>query len=342
MQQRNIGLPELVSLCETDNITKRDFSVKAPLSRFNVTKEELKYSFDETMLVDNKKLLEVNKEGYTVSPIAFNQICQKLDIPIPYLKRCPPGLQVTNLNHWLERYSYKHSPHILFVRTRDTGMVRAFLSNRYYPVDNIEIAKSINENIADKFIKISRVDIEEELFTCYIKTNTTTFEGAELRVESGVVNSEVGVSSLIVEYLLTWKNKVKLLLPRDFIGAELVRTKKIKPDEVQYRFRHLQSNKELLSASVKTIMDPAINHAVMLLHSEIIAKLSTTKVSTEAELDYLKEVFGIKLINELGIKLDTNRGEVLERLSAENLPLSRERLLLTKGSDYVRAFCWID
>ena len=40
------------------------------------------------------------EQGLSLSPWALAQLCQKLNLPAAYVRRCPPALQDANVNYW--------------------------------------------------------------------------------------------------------------------------------------------------------------------------------------------------------------------------------------------------
>lgn len=80
---------------------------------------------------------------YQVEDWALTQMAQKLDIPIKYLRKCPPTLQSTNLNHWLGALVGTRNDKEILVRTHN-DRVRAFLSNIYTTFPNTRILEFLD------------------------------------------------------------------------------------------------------------------------------------------------------------------------------------------------------
>ena len=79
-------------------------------------------------------------EPMQVNTIAHRQFGTHLKIPAPYYDRMlteKPELLAANVNAWLQ-----HSPSKRLLRTMG-GTARAFLSNRYRRIDNMEIAQAV-------------------------------------------------------------------------------------------------------------------------------------------------------------------------------------------------------
>ena len=146
--------------------------------------------------------IEVGYHGvFEMNDIAHQQVAGRVGIPQKYYDRMrekSPELLASNVNHW-----FKTEPEKRMVRTLD-GKARAFLSDRYRPLDNYDLGEvAINTLIKHEL----KVEIESTALTdrrLYIKARTEIIS-AEIRkgdiVQAGIIisNSEVGMGSVKVE-----------------------------------------------------------------------------------------------------------------------------------------------
>lgn len=148
--------------------------------------------------------------NFKVTDIAHRQIADRLGIPFKYYERMMneyPKLLDENVNSWLKFKAEKR-----MLRTLD-GKLRAFLSNRYRRLDNLELVDHILPVIAQmKNCSIASCDITETHL--YLKVINKSMK-AEITegdiVQAGFVvsNSEIGLGALKVEplvYRLVCKN----------------------------------------------------------------------------------------------------------------------------------------
>lgn len=139
---------------------------------------------------------------YPTTAIAARQIGEFTGVPAKYFDKMreeAPELLATNVNHWLAKADKKR-----MVRTLD-GNVRAFLSDSYQRIDNVDVAKVALPILGQiPGLKIQSTEITERKL--YIKATTNTFN-REIKsrrvgdiVEAGVMigNSEIGHGSLYV------------------------------------------------------------------------------------------------------------------------------------------------
>lgn len=142
-------------------------------------------------------------EEYEVGYIAQRQIASRLQIPFAYYERMRkeiPELLDRNVNDW-----FKHFPEQRMIRILD-GNVRAFLSNRYRRLDNLELCAAVIPVIREMpGAVIESCEVTDS--NLYLKVVNRKLK-AEVDVggvvEAGFVisNSEVGLGSLKVEPLI--------------------------------------------------------------------------------------------------------------------------------------------
>ena len=147
---------------------------------------------------------------YNISNIAHRQLADYLNIPYRYYERMlieQPQLLDTNINCWLAA-----NPQKRMLRTLD-GTLRAFLSDRYRRLDNLELVDHILPVIAQmQGCQIVSQDITETHL--YLKVINKTLKreivpGDVVHAGFVISNSEIGLGALKVEplvYRLVCKN----------------------------------------------------------------------------------------------------------------------------------------
>ena len=147
---------------------------------------------------------------FGINAIAHQQLAANLEIPKPYYDRMlaeQPELLAENVNTWFEA-----NPKPRMVRTMD-GTARAFLSDRYRPLENSDLAEAILPVLAQLGVVIVSAEITEKRF--YLKfvdekiskdipTGRKLGDGShvffETLVPAGQIsNSEVGFGALSIE-----------------------------------------------------------------------------------------------------------------------------------------------
>ena len=161
--------------------------------------------------------MENTTEKFVLNELAHQQIASRLQIPYRYYQKMRdeyPSLLDDNVNSW-----FMKAPERRMIRTLD-GAVRAFLSDRYRRLDNLELCAAVLPVIQDmKGAEVISCDVTETHL--YLKVLNKKLK-AEVSpgdvVQAGMVisNSEVGLGSLKVEplaYRLVCKNG---LIVKDF------------------------------------------------------------------------------------------------------------------------------
>lgn len=151
-----------------------------------------------------------NLEDFAVSDIAHQQIASRLGIPFRYYQKMQkeyPELLDQNVNGWFERNSERR-----MLRTLDHRL-RAFLSDRYRRLDNLELCASVLPVINEmKGASIESCEVtESHLYLKIINKKLKAEVAVGDAVQAGFVvsNSEIGLGSLKVEplvYRLVCKN----------------------------------------------------------------------------------------------------------------------------------------
>jgi hypothetical protein len=144
--------------------------------------------------------LRVNGHGtFGVGELGHEQIASRVGIPQKYydrMRKDAPEMLEQNVNGW-----FKREPEKRMVRTLD-NKVRAFLSDRYRPLDNFDLADVAFNTLIQNKVKIESTELTERRL--YIKAVTETLS-LEVKkgdiVQAGIVisNSEVGCGSVKVE-----------------------------------------------------------------------------------------------------------------------------------------------
>lgn len=142
-------------------------------------------------------------EPLEVNSIAHRQIGTHLKIPAAYYDKMLgeyPQLLAQNVNAWFQR-----EPAVRMVRTIE-GTARAFLSNRYRRIDNLDIAGIVLPVLQDmEGMHFESCQLTESRM--YIKVVNTRLEAEVVPgdiVQSGIIisNSEVGLGSVSIQPLV--------------------------------------------------------------------------------------------------------------------------------------------
>lgn len=183
------SLQSLATQIQTERAMKRDFVVDTKALG---------------MTAEGKLHFELNGEDMLYTPTRFctEQICDRVQIPRKYAERLQaeaPALLATNVNHWFDT-----SPEKRMFRTFTNGqrIGRAFLSDRYRPLDNYDLATYVLPKLEQIGCEVKSCQITET--NLYIQAVTPRIKG-EVKVGdevyAGIVlrNSEVGKGSLLLE-----------------------------------------------------------------------------------------------------------------------------------------------
>ena len=153
-------------------------------------------------VVDEKPILAMQNgeiQRFSIGEVAHDQIGEKVQIPAKYYDRMlkeAPALLADNVNHWFRAQPGRH-----MVRTLD-GRARAFLSDRYRPLDNFDLAEIALPVLTEAGCEVISCEVTEKRF--YLKAVNHRVQ-KEVKVgdvvEAGlsISNSEVGLGAILVD-----------------------------------------------------------------------------------------------------------------------------------------------
>lgn len=194
-------LTELAEKIEANERSKRDFVADTSLLRM-VKKDTVGAEASE---IKTHHEIEIDGNGsLPVNPIAHGQIGDRVGIPRRYYERMrqdAPELLADNVNHW-----FTNQPEKRMVRSLD-GRCRAFLSDRYKPMDNFSVMSAALPVLLNDVAGLEVKSCELTESRMYIQCVTPAIQG-EIKVgeavQAGIIisNSEVGLGRVSVESLM--------------------------------------------------------------------------------------------------------------------------------------------
>ena len=149
-------------------------------------------------------------DDYEISDHTHHQVAERVGIPAKYyntMLKDAPDLLRTNVNHW-----FQAKPEKRMVRTLD-GRVRAFLSDRYRPLDNYDLTLAVLPVLAESGASLESCEVTDDRM--YLKgvlrsvqtkipapaANGRSNAATDVVVSPGIVisNSEIGTGALAVQ-----------------------------------------------------------------------------------------------------------------------------------------------
>ena len=224
-------------------------------------------------------------EPLAIQETAHRQLGTHLGIPWRYYEKMlqeGPDLLSHNVNHWLRR----GEPVQRMLRTLD-GKARAFLSNRYRPIDNFEIVTTVLPLIMEmRGARFESSQITENYM--YLKIVNPELTG-EVRVgdvvQSGIVisNSETGLGAVSVQplvYRLVCRNGMvvndsRVSTRRNHVG----RANSTDENFALYSKETLEADSKAFMLKIQDSVKAAVDEA------RFVKVLDIMRESTQARLD---------------------------------------------------------
>lgn len=238
-------------------------------------------------VVDGKPALQFATADATIAAAptqhALRQIGTHVDIPAKYLDRMAseaPSLLAANVNHW---FRTNPAPRMLRTKMNGSAVLRAFLSNRYRPLDNHDLAEAVIPQLLAPGWEIKSAQVTDSRF--YIQAVSTKLAAsiAHARqtgvkddvVHPGIVisNSEVGAGALSVEPMI-----FRLVCLNGMIAGTSIRRNHVgrssNGDSDAYEFYSDETRRlddAALWAKVRDTVDAAVTDAIF---HRLVSKLS--------------------------------------------------------------------
>lgn len=250
--------------------------------------------------------------GFTIGELAHQQIAARLNIPFRYYQKMQseaPDLLDQNVNRWLNQ-----NPERRMIRVLD-GKVRAFLSDRYRRLDNLELCAAVLPVINEmKGSAIESCDVTPTHL--YLKVVNRRLK-AEVRVgdvvQAGFVvsNSEVGLGSLRVEPLvfrLVCKNGLicKDLSQRKYHVGRQVNVSDDNAYEL-YSDETLAQDDKVFFMKVQDVVRAAVDE------SKFLFTVDKLRESTQIPLKH-DPVKSVELLADKFQLTENERGDILRQL----------------------------
>lgn len=286
---------ELATEIQRQHASKRDFA--ADTRNIGVTPVEKGISLDFE-----------NLGSYKVNKHALNQIAERTGIPTKYAERMAqeaPELLARNVAHW-----FKERPETRMVRTLD-GNARAFLSDRYRPLDNIDLATHVLPRLNELSYQMESSQITETRL--YIAARTQRIQRDLVLndpVQAGIVitNSEVGNGSLSVQAMI-----FRLVCLNGMITPTAVRSHHTGKKLVDF-----EGDLANYSDKTKLLNDAAFWSRVIDTVNVVCEEARFDKLVTEyrvkAGQEVKKPIETVELVGERFQLLEAERTSVLENL----------------------------
>lgn len=247
-------------------------------------------------------------EKLLLNELAHNQIAARLSIPQKYYNKMRvenPPLLDWNINEW-----FRKAPEKRMIRVLD-GNVRAFLSDRYRRLDNLELADTVFPIIQEmKGAEIMSCEVTEtNLYIKVINKKLKAEVGVGDVIQAGICisNSEVGLGSLKVEpllYRLVCRNG---LIVKDYAQRRYHVGKQIESDDTAYEIfadDTLQADDQAFFLKVRDTVKTAVDETKFQLSIE---KFTAAKRESTGD-DPIKTV---ELLADKYILNQNERGSIL-------------------------------
>ena len=192
MKLGKASIGELVAQIKNEKALTRDFIV--PTQELHITAEE-----NPMLVMQNKGAIET----FDINENAHQQMASHLGIPYKYYQRMRadyPELLAENVNGWFAK-----EPEQRMLRTLG-GTARAFLSNKYRRIDNLELMQAVYPVLQEmEGVEVKSCEVTPNHLYLQVVSNKVQTEVAKGDiVQAGFIisNSEIGRGAVSVQPLV--------------------------------------------------------------------------------------------------------------------------------------------
>jgi len=231
----------------------------------------------------------------SLSAHAHKQLCARIDVPYSFLRRCPRNLQYLLMNYFIQHGGYDKE---VMLRTAHQSQVRAIVSERYTPFDDVQLFPLIEPWVKE-------TEVEWYSFDDYSTHVRLTLPETEEEIKVGdavqkgihITNSEVGVRSVTIQAVV-----IRLVCKNGLLSASRKRRSHIGDSQrlkehVKYMIEEAVLDSDALLAKYRQSLDIAIKKPILAL-KQIVKKEGLSQVEFKELLSvYLNQpdssLFGI-------------------------------------------------
>ena len=245
----------------------------------------------ECELVLRPSPFKVGRDSYHINPLAHRQISSHLDIPKAYYDRMlttKPELLAKNVNGWMRDKTKKR-----LIRTvgNPDGIIRAFLSDRYRPLDNYDLLGAIMPVLQQYDFEVKSCELTETHFylKAIVPTLTTDISvGDTVALGVCIRNSDVGCSSLAIAPM------VERLICKN---GSTINARGKRKYHVGRRFDALDSSNEFITAHISDEAREADDKAFWLGVRDTVAHCANEAILEDVASVY-RDAKGVPIIGD--------------------------------------------
>ena len=186
-------------------------------------------------------------KGLALTNWATTQLCQKVNVPTAYFRRCPSFLQDAQFNHWVWKSENEKDAEEEWLLRMKGDRLRGILSKKYTRLDNTEVAQAIETLCKDRF-QVEWLAVTDESLHLRLVDPTlsrSVLPGDKVCAGIHIGNSEVGKRAVTVDALV-WRLVCENGLVRLVKGRSLL-----------YQ-RHIHLSKPMLHQALGNVISEAL------------------------------------------------------------------------------------
>ena len=141
-------------------------------------------------------------EAHRLSRRSKMQLLTRLGMPEKVMDRLPAGLRFATVNHLIQQYEEGQMMTFRTVNVEEQRTVRALVTDRYTPLDDVDIIPYVADVLADTDAQVERVMFDEDythLRILFPRTQVEVKKGDVIQTGISFSNSETGMRAVRIE-----------------------------------------------------------------------------------------------------------------------------------------------
>lgn len=140
-------------------------------------------------------------DRFNMSRRAKMQLLSRVGMPEKVLERLPVGLRFATINHLVQQYEEGQMMTLRTVAGDNRRTVRALVTDRYTPLDDVDIVPIVADVLADTDAEVKLADFAEDhthIRIVFPRTQTEVKKGDIIQTGISFRNSETGMGAVLM------------------------------------------------------------------------------------------------------------------------------------------------
>lgn len=229
---------------------------------------------------DTPSVTRMEGETTLLARRAKLQLCARLGMPEKVLDRLSPGLRFAAINHLIQQYEGDSMMTFRTIAGDDKRVVRALVTDRYTPLDDVDIVPIVADVLADTDAEVKLATFEDDythLRIVFPKTQTEVKRGDIIQTGISISNSETGMRAVRFDpfnYRLVCTNGMTSTENTGSTSLRHIGNAARLKDSVMRAIEDARSGAHLMQAAFKKALEHSVSDPIKAINDHGMDKLT--------------------------------------------------------------------